>query len=80
MNYQMLSQALGGQLGGGAMPGAQVRQKRAPCHPPASFKLLERTTHRPFEASSARTAAVARPQQIAELLPQDALSQVYRGY
>ena len=25
MNYQMLQQALGGQLGGAAMPGAQVR-------------------------------------------------------
>ena len=24
MNYQMLQQALGGQLGGGVMPGAQV--------------------------------------------------------
>ena len=38
MNYQMLSQALGGQLGGGAMPGAQVRQKRAPCPVLRSFK------------------------------------------
>ena len=27
MNYQMLSQALGGQLGGGAGPGAQVRAR-----------------------------------------------------